>query len=705
MAPESAPPPAATPTTRTLAAVTAALPGGGEDRPGQQAMAAAVEAALASGRHLLVQAGTGTGKSLAYLVPAALSGKPVVVATATKALQDQLVGKDLPFVADHLPGELSYAVLKGRSNYVCQQRLGELDSPAQLALDGLAERAPEEELRAIRDWAATTPTGDRAELPLEPSAAAWAAVSVGARECPGAQRCPKGDTCFTEVARRVAGEADVVVVNLHLYGLHLESGGAVLPEHDLVVIDEAHQLEDVISSTFGVDLTAGRFAALARTAGSVLEDPSTIDAVESAGLALAATLADHVGRRLRGALDPDIADALVAARLALEGLASGLRAVPTDREDETSNRAVRAQKTTGFLMAEIDSVLATPTDHVAWVEGPEASPSLRVAPVDVGPTLAERLWSDTTAVLTSATVPPAAVTRLGLPSDRVDQLDVGSPFDHEGHALLYCAAHLPDPREPAWEGAAHAELRALDRGGRRPHPGPVHLVPGHGRSGRGAPPPPRRARAHPARPAQARPDRGLRSGRAHLPVRHDGLLAGRRRPRPDPVAGHHRPHPVPPPRRAPHPGPAGGGPGRRLPVGRPGPGRDAPGPGRRAPGAPVRRPRRGRGARPPAGQEVLPLGPGRALPPMRRTKDRAEAEAFLREVTATRPPWTRVQEPRGCRWRSASLAGQPAALGRGSSAMCHHALANPLPSRHTLSTVRSRGGGRTRGGAASPCRP
>ena len=461
MAPEAPPPAVPTPTTRTLAAVTAALPGGGEDRPGQQAMAAAVERAIRERRHLLVQAGTGTGKSLAYLVPAALSGRPVVVATATKALQDQLVGKDLPFVADHLEGELSYAVLKGRSNYVCRQRLGELDAPDQLALDGLAERAPEEELRALREWAATTPTGDRAELAVEPSPAAWAAISVGARECPGAQRCPKGDTCFTEVARRAAGEADVVVVNLHLYGLHLESGGAVLPAHDLVVVDEAHQLEDVISSTFGVDLTAGRFAALARTARSVLEDPATNDAVETAGIALAATLADHVGRRLRGALDPDIADALVTARLALEGLASGLRAVPTDREDETSAKAVRAQKTTGFLMAEIDSVLATPPDHVAWVEGPEASPSLRVAPVDVGPTLAERLWSETTAVLTSATVPPAAVTRLGLPADRVDQLDVGSPFDHAGHALLYCAAHLPDPREASWEGATHAELRAL----------------------------------------------------------------------------------------------------------------------------------------------------------------------------------------------------------------------------------------------------
>lgn len=451
----------ATALTRSLAQITAALPGGGEDRPGQVEMAAAVDGAIRGGRHLLVQAGTGTGKSLAYLVPAALSGRPIVIATATKALQDQLVGKDLPFVADHLDGDLSFAVLKGRSNYVCRQRLGELDSPSQLALDGLADRAPEAELKSVQAWATTTPTGDRAELPLEPSPATWAAVSVGARECPGAQRCPQGDSCFTEAARRAAGEADVVVVNLHLYGLHLETGGAVLPEHDIVIIDEAHQLEDVISSTFGVDLTAGRFAALARTARSVLEAPPTNDAVESAGVGLAGALADHVGRRLRGALEPEIADALAVARLALEALSAGLRAVPTDKENETSARAIRATKTADFLMAEIDSVLATPADHVAWVEGPEASPSLRVAPVDVGPTLAERLWTERTAVLTSATIPPAAVARLGLPVDEVDQLDVGSPFDHAHHALLYCAAHLPDPREPAWEGAAHAEMRSL----------------------------------------------------------------------------------------------------------------------------------------------------------------------------------------------------------------------------------------------------
>jgi ATP-dependent DNA helicase DinG len=445
----------------SLARVTKALPGGGEDRPGQVAMAHAVTRAIVDGRHVVVQAGTGTGKSLAYLVPAALSGRPVVIATATKALQDQLVGKDLPFLADHLDDPLTYAVLKGRSNYVCRQRLGEIDASAQqLALDGLADRAPEEELKEIKTWAATTLTGDRAELPFEPSSEAWAAVSVGSRECPGASRCPQGGSCFAESARNLASDADVVVVNLHLYGLHLESGGVVLPEHDVVIIDEAHQLEDVISSTFGVDLTAGRFAALSRMAGVVLDDPQTLGSVEAAGSLVADALAEHVGRRLRGRLPSEIEGAVADARIAVDGLMAALKGVPTDKE-EIAAPATRAAKAAGRLAGELEAVLEVRTGHVMWVEGPDRSPSLRLAPVDVASTLAERLWSETTAVLTSATVPPAIVPRLGLPEGRVDVLDVGSPFDHEGHALLYCAAHLPDPREAAYEPATHAELMAL----------------------------------------------------------------------------------------------------------------------------------------------------------------------------------------------------------------------------------------------------
>src|SRR5690606_37413431 len=156
-------------------------------------MTVAVAAAIDGKRHLLAEAGTGTGKSWAYLVPAILSGRRTVVATATKALQDQLAGKDLPFLTEHLGHPFEYAVLKGRSNSVCQQGVEEISGAGQMKLDGLAARASPRELETLGKWAATTATGDRAELPVEPSHQAWAAVSVSAQECPGARRCPKGE--------------------------------------------------------------------------------------------------------------------------------------------------------------------------------------------------------------------------------------------------------------------------------------------------------------------------------------------------------------------------------------------------------------------------------------------------------------------------------------------------------------------------------
>src|SRR5690606_10087991 len=231
-------------------------------------------------------------------VPALLAGKKTVVATATKALQDQLAGKDLPFLAGHLPEHVEWAILKGRANYLCLQRLAEVtakDSAGQqLGLDGVAERAPAYELAALARWADTTATGDRAELDVEPSPQAWAAVSVSARECPGASRCPKGAVCFAEGARLRAAEADVVVVNLHLYGLDLAAGGVILPEHEVVVIDEAHQLEEIVSATSGVDLTGGRFTDLARRTRGVIEDDQLAAGVEDAGQMLTEAL--QIGR-------------------------------------------------------------------------------------------------------------------------------------------------------------------------------------------------------------------------------------------------------------------------------------------------------------------------------------------------------------------------------------------------------------------------
>jgi ATP-dependent DNA helicase DinG len=326
-------------TTRAAARAAAALDGltaaldRGEDRPGQRTMAERVATAIAGRRHLIVQAGTGTGKSLAYLVPLALSGRRAVVATATKALQDQLATKDLPFVQRHLDRPFTFAVLKGRSNYLCRQRLREATtSDEQLGLE-LAEEGTRARQRRARElveltaWAATTETGDRAELAREPSGAAWAAVSVGARECPGASRCPQGGDCFAEQARARAAQADVVVVNLHLYGIDLAMGGGVLPDHDVVVIDEAHQLEDTISATAGIELGPGRFSTLASAVGVIVAEPELLAALERSGESLAAELAPEVGRRLRAGVGPELATVLTTGRLRIDAATEALRRI------------------------------------------------------------------------------------------------------------------------------------------------------------------------------------------------------------------------------------------------------------------------------------------------------------------------------------------------------------------------------------------
>jgi ATP-dependent DNA helicase DinG len=227
----------------SLALATAAL-ADAEERPGQQRMAELVAAAIEAERHLVVQAGTGTGKTMAYLVPALTSGARIVVSTATKALQDQLATKDLPFLAEHLPVAFDWAVLKGRSNYVCLQRLREMSNPdqGQLELDVMAVTT-QAEIKKIAEWAGSSPTGDAAELDWAPSDNAWRSVSVGSDECPGADRCPLGEPCFAEQARRRAAAADEIVVNTHLYGLDVASDGAILPDHDVVVFDEAHVLK------------------------------------------------------------------------------------------------------------------------------------------------------------------------------------------------------------------------------------------------------------------------------------------------------------------------------------------------------------------------------------------------------------------------------------------------------------------------------
>lgn len=492
-----------------LAEVAAALPGGGERRDGQRAMARAVERSLADDRHLVVQAGTGIGKSLAYLVPAAMSGRRVVIATATKALQDQLADNDLPLVEQALGGGVTYAVLKGRSNYLCRQRVVEVGGGGdQLELDtdvadtagaggpsaarnGIRSADPgrvAEQVRRLVRWGEETETGDRAELAFEPNERAWAMVSTTARDCPGAFRCPSGRDCFAEEARRRAADADIVVVNTHLYGAHVASGGAVLPDHDVVVFDEAHEVEEVMTDSLGVEIGPGRFRALAAAARPLIgDDPaaSVVDDVAEAADVLERALAPLAGRRLapprrategtggkeaaEAAADAGDEGAAIAPTLAmatgrLTRLSEVLRRTeggPGDEDMDRRARRDRALLAAGHLSDDIDRVRTAGDDQVAWVDGGPRFPTLRISPIDVGPLLSEPLWQSVTGVLTSATVPLGLPARLGLPAATTDELDVGSPFDYRERALLYVARSLPDRRRSESEPALHDELEVL----------------------------------------------------------------------------------------------------------------------------------------------------------------------------------------------------------------------------------------------------
>lgn len=447
--------------TELLDRVTTGLPGGGELRTGQREMLAAVTRAIEQGEAAVVEAGTGTGKSLAYLVPAVASGKRVVVATATIALQDQLVGHDAPLVAAAAQHDVSVALLKGRSNYLCRQRLDELDRASaseQQDLVGAAGRDEGSWIR-LRHWADQTATGDREELAEEPPAALWQAVSVGPDECPGAARCPASDRCFAEQARNRAASADVIVTNHHYYGLHVAAGGGVLPQHDVVVFDEAHHLPDVLSATCGVELSGGRFRALARRVAAVLAGSDLPGLLERSGSELQAALAGRAGARLRRRLGPDLVAALVTGRDRADRAVGALRKASPPPGSDAAARVERALVGATSLIDAIDALLEAGDDVVVWVDGTADRPVLRVTPLDV----AERMrpvWGDVTAVLTSATLPDGIVSQLGLPGG-TEVVRVGSPFRYQDQALLYCAAHLPDPSSERFAPAAANELVEL----------------------------------------------------------------------------------------------------------------------------------------------------------------------------------------------------------------------------------------------------
>jgi ATP-dependent DNA helicase DinG len=465
------------PTARALAAlaalddVVAALGPGAEVRDGQREMTAAVARTVAAGGRLAVQAGTGTGKSLAYLVPVVVSGRRALVATATKALQDQLADKDLPALADALADrqEVSWAVLKGRSNYLCRQALAEwqTDRDQGRLLDPDPARAAEVLELAI--WAASTRTGDRAELEVEPSPAAWSAVSVSSEECPGAAKCPQGDACLAEAAWRQASDADVVIVNQHLLAADVGAGGVLLPEVDVVVVDEAHELEDVVAESLGANVSAARISRVAATGHSLLADEdearSALDRLtDRYGELLDGEHAERRdargGPRLAESLAdaPELAGALDAVAEAVRALSAKVAKVPDS--PAVATKRDRATKALNRLAEDLHTVRHAGEGTVAWVEGQGQGRHavLRCASLDVDDALTS-WWGDRAVVACSATLPATTPARLGLVG--AERLEVTSPFDYRTQGLLYVPRPFPVPSDPRWRAHADTELRAL----------------------------------------------------------------------------------------------------------------------------------------------------------------------------------------------------------------------------------------------------
>ena len=442
-----------------LRKVTSAFEGA-EERQGQIDMSHAIAESLAAGKSIIVQAGTGTGKSLGYLVPALLAGKKTVVATATKALQDQLNRNDLPLLHEHLDVPFSWAVVKGRNNYICQQRVTELrDDSGQLELEGIGDSA-KQEIQELIAWSSTTTTGDFEELQALPSERAKTALSVGADECPGKNKCSVGEKCFAEKARESANTADVIVVNIHLYGNHIASGENILPEHEVVIFDEAHQIESVFSDTAGVNLSSGRFSSLASSIRKVIADPNVTNKLEEYGLLFSGATGHFHGQRLPTPLPQKISDPLGLARIEIMSLISMLRDLKTDNE-QVQQKSYRAQTQAMRLTEALDIALGTIEGYVAYVEGSPERPQLKISPLHVGEVLNNSVWSSHAAVLTSATVPYAMPERVGLNTEGTEVLTVDSPFNYEKNARLYCSPKFPDRNSPQFTDFVHDELEAL----------------------------------------------------------------------------------------------------------------------------------------------------------------------------------------------------------------------------------------------------
>ena len=476
---------------------------GGTRRAGQVQMAEAVAQAFDTGEHLAVQAGTGTGKSLAYLVPsiarAVADRTCVVVSTATIALQRQLVDRDLPRLAEALAGELprtpTFALLKGRRNYLCHNKIHsgptEDEPPQEELFSPAAVSALGRDIARLTQWASQTESGDRDELRPGVPERSWSQVSVSARECIGATRCPYGVDCFAEKAKATAADADIVVTNHALLAINAIAEASVLPEHDFLVIDEAHELTDRVTSVATAELTPGPLGVTVRRTGRLLEAELT-QRLEAAVATFSAAIHDSPPGRIDH-LDAELGTYLTALRDAAGAARAAIDPKPADPQAAAARTEAIAAlteitDTTARILDSFGPAIPDRTD-VVWLdheEQPGAArpatsrpgavgprPVLRVAPLSVAGLLAAQVFGTSTAVLTSATLTvggsfDAMAQAWGLTSGEPADgpkwrgLDVGSPFDHAKSGILYVAAHLPPPgRDGAGSTAQLDEIAGL----------------------------------------------------------------------------------------------------------------------------------------------------------------------------------------------------------------------------------------------------
>ncbi|MBP3088176.1 ATP-dependent DNA helicase [Corynebacterium sp. sy017] len=444
---------------------------GGAPRPGQNTMAQAVSKAFHTQRHLAVQAGTGTGKSLAYLVPAIEyaheTNSTVVVSTATIALQNQLVNRDLPRLREALRTQLSrdpsFALIKGRSHYVC---LNKLHAPEDLEAQAESLIEPEqlsnmgEQILELRTWAAETDTGDRADLEISVSDLVWKQVSVSAQECVGAKNCPHSQDCFSEKARLRAHDVDIVVTNHSLLAIDSLFDANVLPEHDVVVLDEAHELSDRITAAAADELSATALSMAARRAeklGAQVE--KLLEVIKEWSAELEHTQA---GRLLT--LPTSLLHSSQALRQRIDQCCRTISAAPANEAADHPTRHAERLSLANVLQSHSDcftrafesltaknSTTDEPDRDVVWVSHDDRRGSvLHIAPLAVSDLLGSHLFARKTVVLTSATLSiggnfNAMAAHWGLPAGKWDGIDVGTPFHPEKAGILYLPTHLPLP--------------------------------------------------------------------------------------------------------------------------------------------------------------------------------------------------------------------------------------------------------------------